>query len=883
VSLPAEVIGPTQAWLLVATGAGPGHLVPVLAALTVDAVWIQEVYRMRRLPLGTLGNVAPGTDSCELHLAPSADSQSETLVLRFASAFQAAGWRQELQTQRQAADTAPEQDRTAPEGVAMVRKPPEVAHVALGTVSYTDRTEWTADRGLQLRAGMRGADAIINLRRERCPEVGMRGRTVSGLAVRVDNPADRDRIRLRWYSEEVYALCNSILLLLVAQAALLFLASYVCAGAARFEMPTGETATEALISNALALAMVYAWPLCMLVFLRFWRWPSLLRTTAIAVLAATTGRGLTVWLAHLSAAQATAGAQIWVLLDPIGWLFVIVGAAIALQAWRLAGDAQYILPPQLQVASKARKIGTGGLLAGTVVYAVAVLSLIAVYRYQASMHVMQPGVDPQREQEGLLAMNEGAAQANGGDLAAAEKSFQKSLRIWEDLTRGPSVPVSYRVNHAIALADMGWLRERQERADEAEKYYAEAVAMADKLAGGPPLDPQFEKTMANARLALMELRGNKTSKELEDKEKQAVHKFEQGQVKVQTSPAEAEGLYQEAIGLWEEILPQATNEKYRSAAPGNLASAYRQLGEVQRLLGKRPQAEATFQKAITLGEQALRLDPDRPLARHNLDMARRAKASLREQALLDEINRLNEAQRFADALAVCTGSVSELEKEVRQAKDPEATRSRLAFRVDRLAWFLAHCPDAKIRDTKAAVMQARRATELQPDMIDYLYTLATAQYRNGDWRDCLASLDNVKGREGDLDAGGWFLVAMSKHQLKEQKESRMALRQAIAWLEAFEKQAKFNAVLRFQLEMMLPGLQALRREAETLIDGKAAAASHSPNRTTPLVPSTVTTCPSANLVSTPRTDITAGKPISRAVTAPWDRGPPLSVMSPEAL
>src|SRR5262249_15887682 len=56
-----------------------------------------------------------------------------------------------------------------------------------------------------------------------------------------------------------------------------------------------------------------------------------------------------------------------------------------------------------------------------------------------------------------------------------------------------------------------------------------------------------------------------------------------------------------------------------------------------------------------------------------------------------------------------------------------------------------------------------------------------------------------------------------------------------------------------------------------------------PSVTTPLVPSTVTTSPSWRRVMTPRTDITAGRPISRAVTAPWDNGPPLSVISPDAL
>ena len=53
--------------------------------------------------------------------------------------------------------------------------------------------------------------------------------------------------------------------------------------------------------------------------------------------------------------------------------------------------------------------------------------------------------------------------------------------------------------------------------------------------------------------------------------------------------------------------------------------------------------------------------------------------------------------------------------------------------------------------------------------------------------------------------------------------------------------------------------------------------------TTPRVPSTTTICPSFSSVMTPRTDITAGSPISRAVTAPCESGPPLSVTTADAL
>ena len=49
----------------------------------------------------------------------------------------------------------------------------------------------------------------------------------------------------------------------------------------------------------------------------------------------------------------------------------------------------------------------------------------------------------------------------------------------------------------------------------------------------------------------------------------------------------------------------------------------------------------------------------------------------------------------------------------------------------------------------------------------------------------------------------------------------------------------------------------------------ASPYSASSSMTRPALPSTLTRRPFSSAESTPRTDMTAGKPISRAVTAPW--------------
>jgi tetratricopeptide (TPR) repeat protein len=816
----AEVVPPTQ----VSLRAEGGRPEAVTAALTPGALWVQYTWRLRRLPLRDLSPVEERLGGRELALAFGPAPSAERLALTFATAAEGQRWCRELQAlQQQLPPDAPPDDRPAPEGVALVVRAPDVPHTVLGRVEFTGHTLREADRGLQLRAGLWGADAVLEVQRHKVNDSAGGARHASGVAVRVEDADARRRLRRRWYAEEAGALASRMLVLLVLQAALLFLLGVFCAGVSSLVAPTGETTQQALASGGLGIGLLYGWPLALLALLRVFRWPGFLRATGLAVLAATTGRGLTVWLAHLLAAAAgrgLAGRDLWVLADPIDWAFVISGVVLCVRAWRLARDSADILPREAQAVPTARKAWAHGLLAASAVYALALGGFIGHYRFQASAHLLQPGVDPRREHEALLALNQGLAHANKGDLGAAEQSWQRSLRLWEELTAKPPVPSAYRVNLAMTLNNLGWLRHRQGRVDAAETYYARAVALADALAGDPRADEESKKALDGAREALAELRGEKSFKLLGDKDRAAGRKYEEAQVKADKGDAAAEGLCQEAIATWEEILPQATNPDYRKDAVARLAVAYLLLGELQQKQGKRAEAEAAVRKSIDYGEQAVALDPDRPLPKHNLEVARQTLDGLREQALQEEIAKLSRAERFADAVELFLRGIDEQEEQARAGQDRPAALRRLASRLDRLAWFLAHCPDGRVRDTGAAVRRARRATELQPDVGDYWYTLAMTQYRNGDWRDSLASLEKVKGREGGFDASAWLLVAMNRQQLKQREEARAALRQAAEWLEEQQRKAEGNALLRLQLEMMRPAVESLRREAEKLIEGK---------------------------------------------------------------
>jgi tetratricopeptide (TPR) repeat protein len=119
---------------------------------------------------------------------------------------------------------------------------------------------------------------------------------------------------------------------------------------------------------------------------------------------------------------------------------------------------------------------------GTAPAALGLVTVVGISRYDTSAYLLQPGADPLREQQALLALNEGAAQAQNGNLEAADRSFQQALRLWEELTAKPSVPSLYRANLTQTLYNLAWLRHKKGRLDEAEAYYARAVAVGERVA-----------------------------------------------------------------------------------------------------------------------------------------------------------------------------------------------------------------------------------------------------------------------------------------------------------------------------------------------------------------------------------------------------------------
>jgi tetratricopeptide (TPR) repeat protein len=820
---PKEILRPTAAVLCPVRRGRSGRPRRVAVALTADALWVQDTWQLRHVPLGTLTAIEERRHGKELVVTVGPEAAGERLRLTFGGAEEGRRWHEELQACRDQLPPDPPADGPpVPEGVTLLKQVPGVAQTALGRVEFTAAGSWLADRGLQIAAARRGADAVVGVVRIKCRELGPGARHVAGTAVRVEDAAVRERLRRRWFGEEVAALVRYTLILLAVQAGLILLAGLFCANATGFNPPTGETPLESLKSAGVGLALVYAWPLVLLVLLRVLRWPLLLGSVGLAVLAATLLRGLAVIVGHLLAVQNTgidpATAKVWYLADPFDWALYLLGLVMAVRAWRLAREAPRILPPAAGTTSDGWRLGLLGL---TGAYTVALLGFAGHSRYEMSYEMFRPAPDWRSlVDEAQLAFVEGLDASRRDDHATAERCYRRALQLWEARAGRAGARPDDQFNIGITLYNLALVCHNTGRIDEAEQLYERVVALGDRVDDAPGTDPSFARCVKRSRQVLDDLRDERTERQLRATDKQAIRKNEEAQVKVKKGEAGAEEDFVEAIALWEDALKQAKVPDHVKYCTTRLATAYLMLADVRQQLNKAREAEDALQKAISYGEEAVKSDPDGPAVKHNLEVARRMLDQQREEDLLQALERLVKVGRYADAAELLRKRVEEQEELLRTGQDREATARRLAFRLDRFALFLAHCPDKRVRDTKAAVRRARRATELQPDSVDYWYTLALVQYRNGEWKQSLESLEQLKAKEGEHSASDWFLIAMNRYRRNERKEAREAFQKADDWIEERKRQGEDDAGQRFQNEMMRPKLERQRREAEDLLNGK---------------------------------------------------------------
>jgi tetratricopeptide (TPR) repeat protein/serine/threonine protein kinase len=114
------------------------------------------------------------------------------------------------------------------------------------------------------------------------------------------------------------------------------------------------------------------------------------------------------------------------------------------------------------------------------------------------------------------------------------------------------------------------------------------------------------------------------------------------------------------------------------------------------------------------------------------------------------------------------------------------------------AWFLASCPDAKVRDPKRAVELAKKAVALAPKEGTYWNTLGVAHYRAGEWQPAVGALKRSMNLPKGGDSFDWFFLAMAHWQLGEKDQARQWYDRAVQWMD--KNRPKDEELRRFRAE-----------------------------------------------------------------------------------
>jgi tetratricopeptide (TPR) repeat protein len=94
-----------------------------------------------------------------------------------------------------------------------------------------------------------------------------------------------------------------------------------------------------------------------------------------------------------------------------------------------------------------------------------------------------------------------------------------------------------------------------------------------------------------------------------------------------------------------------------------------------------------------------------------------------------------------------------------------------------LAWLLVTCPETKLRDSKRAVVLAKKLGELAPNVGATWWIQGVAHYRDGDWKAAIAALEKTN------ELSGAFFLAMAHRKLGHDDEARKIYDRAVEWLE----------------------------------------------------------------------------------------------------
>jgi serine/threonine protein kinase/Flp pilus assembly protein TadD len=376
-------------------------------------------------------------------------------------------------------------------------------------------------------------------------------------------------------------------------------------------------------------------------------------------------------------------------------------------------------------------------------------------RQSLSLHLRLHGKEHLDTGWGLCALGM-ALQAQGRYLEAAVH-LREALAIFRNNSHGHR---SYNFAFDLLLAVL----QAQGNEKEVEALRRQKLADTTKAVERTPGDPEtwMQRGVANAEL---------------HRHREAIADYEKG------------------ISLLEQLptFPNKREQRLRHAG------AYSDLANSYAALGEQTAAEQLYKKTLELRKAVLGADHQDTLwTMHSLANSYAAQGRHAEAAKLGEetlvLQRVKLGRDHPDTLwrmhdlADSYAAVDRYTEAVKLYEETLAPRKNgpgafdTAQSMNKLAWLLATCPDAKVRDAARAVELAKRAIERTPKQGTYHGTLGTAHYRASAWNEAVAELEKSMGLKSGGDSFDWFFLAMAHWKLGAKDKAREWYNKAVQWM-----------------------------------------------------------------------------------------------------
>jgi serine/threonine protein kinase/tetratricopeptide (TPR) repeat protein len=341
----------------------------------------------------------------------------------------------------------------------------------------------------------------------------------------------------------------------------------------------------------------------------------------------------------------------------------------------------------------------------------------------------------------------GGVLAAAGKRQEAESAFRKAAEVQRQQETVFGGKPEYRRQLAEGQINAGNVLRQTGRLDDAVRAYREGINSYDKLAAQFPSNPAHRAQQSETLLNLGHLlRKNNRQRDAEEAYRQSL---DAGEKVAKMSPAE----------LWHAHMP---------------AACYYHLGDLMLETKRYMEAEEFYRRAMPLYQNLLERFP---------------KPSYLQ----------GESAHIVQALATALRKTGRTEEALELMRDSLQGASVTPLSLNNIAWQFATAADLDQRDPPWALELAKLAVEREPDNGIFANTLGTAQYRVGDWKAALESLNKAHDlNQGQYFAHDAFFLAMVCWKLADKERAEKWYTAAERWMA--KTAPKNEELLRFRAE-----------------------------------------------------------------------------------